>query len=416
MSHIPRDKSLDSTLALLREGYTFVSRRCRRYRSDLFETRLMLRKAVCIMGEEAARIFYHAGRFTRKGALPVTTRKLLQDEGSLQLMDGEAHRWRKRMFMSLMTPERIRRLGDATADEWRASLERWEAADDILLHREVEGILCRAVCEWAGVPLSESEAKQRTREFGAMIDGAGAFGPRNWWGMLLRARTNRWVRGILERVRAGKLEVPEGSAAHVIAWHQDLSGELLDAEVAAAELLDVLRPTVAVARFVTFAALALHEHPESRRRLQAGDDDYLEPFVHEVRRFYPFIPFVAGRVLEEFDWRGHRFTKGTWVLLDLYGTNHDARIWDEPEEFRPERFRRWDGGAFNFIPQGGGDHHEDHRCPGEWITIELMKVAVSLLTKSMKYEVPEQDLRISLSRIPAIPKSRFVISHIRQIG
>jgi fatty-acid peroxygenase len=56
-------------------------------------------------------------------------------------------------------------------------------------------------------------------------------------------------------------------------------------------------------------------------------------------------------VREEFDWRGRRFAEGTWALLDLYGTNHDARIWGDPETFRPERFRQWDGSAFDFIPQ-----------------------------------------------------------------
>jgi fatty-acid peroxygenase len=32
--------------------------------------------------------------------------------------------------------------------------------------------------------------------------------------------------------------------------------------------------------------------------------------VQEVRRFYPFFPFVSGRVLTEFAWRGHRFARG----------------------------------------------------------------------------------------------------------
>ncbi len=82
--------------------------------------------------------------------------------------------------------------------------------------------------------------------------------------------------------------------------------------------------------------------------------------------------------------------------------------------FRPERFRRWGGSAFNFIPQGGGDHYNNHRCAGEWITIELMERAVHLLTESMHYEVPEQDLRIDLSRMPAIPESRFVIGDVRK--
>ncbi len=65
-----------------------------------------------------------------------------------------------------------------------------------------------------------------------------------------------------------------------------------------------------------------------------------------------------------------------------------------------------------FIPQGGGDPARGHRCPGEWVVIELMKTAVLLLTKEMSYQVPPQDLYIRLSRMPAIPKSRFVISRV----
>jgi fatty-acid peroxygenase len=416
VSSIPRDEGPDSTLALLSEGYTFVSDRCRRYRSDIFETRLTLKKAVCVLGEEAARMFYEPGRFTRKGALPITTLKLLQDKGSASLLDGEAHRWRKRMFMSLMTPSAIQRLGDTMVDRWHVRLGAWEGMDQVVLLDEVQEILCGAVCAWCGIPLPDSDARQRTRELAAMVDGAGAVGPRNWRGMLLRARTERWIRDIVEKVRVGGLEAPEGSAAHVIAWHRDLDGELLTREAAAVELINVLRPTVAVAWFVTFAALALHDHPECRQKLQAGgDDEYLELFVQEVRRFYPFFPLIGGRARDAFDWRGRHFPKGEWVLLDLYGTDHDARIWEEPGTFRPERFRRWDGSAFNFIPQGGGDHHDNHRCPGEWITIELMKRAVHLLTTATSYDVPEQDLSVDLSRMPTAPKSRFVIRNVRQI-
>ncbi|HKF96087.1 MAG TPA: hypothetical protein VKB53_06180 [Gammaproteobacteria bacterium] len=43
------------------------------------------------MGEDAAQIFYDAGRFTRKRALPPATLRLLQDKGSVRLMEGEAH-------------------------------------------------------------------------------------------------------------------------------------------------------------------------------------------------------------------------------------------------------------------------------------------------------------------------------------
>jgi fatty-acid peroxygenase len=112
MPPFPRDRNLDSTLALLSDGYTFIPKRCQRHRSDVFETRLMLRRVICAAGEDAARMFYEPDRFTRRGALPPTALMLLQDRGSVQLLDGDAHRWRKRMFMSLIAPEGIHRLAD----------------------------------------------------------------------------------------------------------------------------------------------------------------------------------------------------------------------------------------------------------------------------------------------------------------
>ncbi len=80
---------------------------------------------------------------------------------------------------------------DVMADQWRAHVGKWEGMDQLVLLDEVQNILCRSVCEWADVPLSELEAEQRTREFAAMVDGARSIGPRNWRGLLLRARTER---------------------------------------------------------------------------------------------------------------------------------------------------------------------------------------------------------------------------------
>ncbi len=52
-----RALSRDSTLALLFEGYTFIPKRCQRYRSDIFETRLML-TGFGVLGNQASRIDY----------------------------------------------------------------------------------------------------------------------------------------------------------------------------------------------------------------------------------------------------------------------------------------------------------------------------------------------------------------------
>lgn len=71
--------------------------------------------------------------------------------------------------------------------------------------------------------------------------------------------------------------------------------------------------------------------------------------------------------------------------------------------------------AYDLIPQGGGDHYRGHRCPGEWITIDLLQEALRLLTAEMDYEVPPQDLEVDLARVPARPASGFVISRVSAI-
>jgi fatty-acid peroxygenase len=406
---IPRDPGIDSTLALLREGYTFIPKRCRQFGSDLFETRLMLERAVCMTGPDAARQFYRPDQVTRRGGLPQVSFSLIQDNGSVMVMDGDAHRWRKAMFLSLVQPAALDRLKEATAAHWRARLRRWPGRGDVVLLDEAHVALCAAVCEWAGLLLTPRQVERRAREFAAMVDGTGSIGLRNVRGHPLRLGTERWMRTRIRQIRAGQADAPEGSAARVIAEHRDRRGELLDVRVAAVELINVLRATVANARYVAFGAMAMHEHPRCRAALRSGDPVEIECFVQEVRRFYPFI---SGRVLQPFDWHDHGFAQGDWVLMDLYGTNHDPRVWEAPEAFRPERFHTWDGDPYTFVPQGAGDYPDGHRCPGEWITIGQMKTMLDILAREVRYTVPLQNLAVDLGRMPALPESGFVVANV----
>lgn len=412
MREIPQARTLDATIPFLSSGYPYITRQCRRYGSDAFLTRLMLRKTLCVVGEDGARMFFHPDRFTRRGAVPPTAMLLLQDLGSVQSLQGTAHRHRKAMFMNLMSPAGIQKLVDLFRNEWLARIPGWKKCDRLVLHFEVEEILCKAAFLWCGLPINNVDLQARTREYRAMIEGAGAVGPRNWRGLWLRNRSERWARRLIEDIRADAREIPRDAAASIVAHHQDENGKVLPTKIAAIELLNLLRPIVAVARFITFAALALHEHPREREQLQAGrSEEALEFFVQEVRRYYPFFPVLAGIACEDFEWRSQTFRKGLMVVLDLYGTNHDPRIWQDAEAFRPNRFQHWDESPYNFIPQGGGDLRSGHRCPGERITIELIKESVRLLL-SMDYVVPAQDLEVDLARLPSIPQSRFIISNV----
>src|SRR5690606_9284406 len=104
---------------------------------------------------ETAELFYDQDRFSRRGAAPGRVQKTLFGRGGVQGLDDEAHRHRKQMFMVLMTPERIQHLGELSAEQWRIHARNWESMDRVVLYDEVQEILTRAVCAWAGVPLPE---------------------------------------------------------------------------------------------------------------------------------------------------------------------------------------------------------------------------------------------------------------------
>lgn len=411
---IPHDKGIDNTLAMSQEGYLFIKNRVDEYKSDLFETHLLGEKVICMSGQEAGKIFYDSDLFKRNGAAPKRVQKTLFGEGGIQSMDGEAHIHRKNLFMSLANSSNQNQLSKLLMENWQSSISKWEGTEKIVLFDEAKNILCWTACNWAGVPILESEVEKRADDFAAMIDGFGGVGPRYWKGKMARSRGEEWIRGVIEDVRSGKLKAKEGSALHAMAFHRDLDGYQLDTQIAAVELINIIRPIVAISTFITFSALALYDHPECREKLLNGNSEDFKMFVQEVRRYYPFGPYLGARVKKDFIWNECEFKKGMLVMLDIYGTNHDSRIWEKPYDFMPERFKERNDNLFDFIPQGGGDPSKGHRCPGEGITIEVMKTSLDFLINNIEFEVPNQDLSYSLSRMPTLPESGFVMSNIRR--
>lgn len=410
---VPHDKGIDNTLAMSKEGYPFIKNRVDKYKSDLFETHLLGEKVICMSGEEACKIFYDSKRFKRNGAAPKRVQKTLFGEGGIQSMDGEAHTHRKHLFMSLANSQQQNTLTEFLVEKLQSSISKWESTEKIVLFDQAKNILCWTACKWAGVPLSESEVEERADDFGAMVDAFGAVGPRYWKGKIARNRAEKWIREVIDDVRTGKLKAEEGSALYAMAFHKELDGSQMDTQIAAVELINILRPIVAISTFITFAAVALYEHPECKDKLVKGNNKDFEMFVQEVRRYYPFGPYLGARVKDDFTWNECEFKKGMLVMLDIYGTNHDSRIWEKPYEFRPERFKERNDNLFDFIPQGGGDPTTGHRCPGEGITIEIMKASLDFLINKIEFEVPNQDLSYSLVRMPTMIESGFIMSNIK---
>jgi fatty-acid peroxygenase len=268
------------------------------------------------------------------------------------------------------------------------------------------------------VPVTDEEVPALARDLTTLVDGFATGAPRHWRARRVRQRREAWLAGIVEEVRSGQRTARPDSALAVVSAHRDADGELLEPRVAAVELINVIRPTVAICWFVAFAAHALHRWPANRERLRSGDDAFAAAFTHEVRRYYPFAPFIGGRAPRAVEWDGERVPAGSMVLLDLFGQNHDPDLFPEPFAFRPARFLDATGhsvreiGPWELVPQGAGDPRTGHRCPGEDITVALLSALVVRLAR-LEYTLPDQDLTISLRRIPARPASGVVLTGVR---
>ncbi|MFF1409428.1 cytochrome P450 [Streptomyces sp. NPDC058289] len=402
----------DSTLGLLARGYSWLPDKMRTTTDGTFRTRLLGRPAIALRGPEAVRFFYDEDHVRRAAALPGPVLDTLFGQGAVHTLDGEAHRVRKAMFIALLKDDKgVATLGGNLVRRWSEAVSGW-GRDRVVLFDETARVLASAVCDWAGVALSDAEVTELARDCVAMVDGFATAGPRHLRARRARARQERALSALIAQVRSAGEAGAKGSALEVVAWHRDLDGDLLDPHTAAVELLNIIRPTVAIAWFAVFAAHALHRRPHHRELLRSDPHGvHAEAFAHEVRRFYPFAPFVGGLAARGATWRGEAIRENTLVLLDLYGQNHDPALWEHPYRFDPHRFTGPRSAAdplADLIPQGGGDAAHGHRCPGEDITVSVLSTIAAELAR-LDYDVPDQDLTIPLSRVPTAPRDGFVL-------
>jgi fatty-acid peroxygenase len=349
--------------------------------------RLLGRPAVLVQGAQGVRVFYDGARMRRHRATPQPVRGVLFGSGAVHDLDDEPHRHRKGMFLDAVEPERLVELTDLVRAGWRERFERWRDGDDVF-GAAVE-VFGAAVQRWGGLTGSESDVRARSQDLFRVVDGFGSLGLRGLRALWSRLAADRWARWAVRQVRRGGLTPPAGSALALVAAHRDPSGRLLPARTAGVELLNVLRPSTAVAWYAAFAALALVEHPEWRSRVArevaaqdgraqngaarngaaqegsaqegsaqdgasrcpyrpavttadgvraAAAGPIIAAVAHEVRRLYPFVPVLAARIRQDDAVAGCPVGRGQRVVLDVWGIAHDPRAWPDPHRFDPARF------------------------------------------------------------------------------
>ncbi len=134
---------------------------------------------------------------------------------------------------------------------------------------------------------------------------------------------------------------------------------------------------------VAWAIERLVRHPDKLARLvaeidAAEGDEYMQAVISETLRVRPVVPLVV-RVLQKSLRVGAReLPAGTRVVPSIYLTNRNPSVYDEPEEFRPERFLERAPETFSWIPFGGGIR----RCIGaSFATLEMKLILQTMLSE-----------------------------------
>lgn len=389
----------DLGILLARHGYSAVARdRTARGGADTYVSRLLGRRTVVLGDPEGARAFYDESLARRAGAVPPPLAWLLFGRGAVHGMDGTAHRDRKRLFLDVLDPDRL----DSLIQEVRGALVTravgWTGRE-VDLHRELVSVYGSAALHWAGLDVSRREADLVSRRLAAIVDGFGLTGAAYARGWHARRWSERWARAAVRDVRAGRTTPPTGSALQMVAATD------LDVREAGVELLNVLRPTVAVSWLGCFAALALAAVPVDERERLAPPDAVHEryAFAQEVRRTSPFVPALTALAARDAEVSGVRVRTGDRLLLDVVGVDHHESRWPAPRLFDADRFLDHDEvaaeSAFDLVPQGGG-HPSGHRCPGESLTLRLLSETVRVLA-GLELEVSPG--AADATRMPTLP-------------
>src|SRR5699024_5666488 len=101
-SNMPKDSGFDKTLRVLKEGYEFVMNRDKEMHTNIFETRILGEKTICLTGSELAELFYDNTRFSRSDAAPVRVQKTLFGEVGVHSLECDEQEKRKYMYISLI--------------------------------------------------------------------------------------------------------------------------------------------------------------------------------------------------------------------------------------------------------------------------------------------------------------------------
>jgi cytochrome P450 len=149
--------------------------------------------------------------------------------------------------------------------------------------------------------------------------------------------------------------------------------------------------------------LLLH-HPDALRRVQAeaesGEEAFTTAVINETLRVRPPAPLTARVAAQPFAIGGYRIEAGTRIVVHIIAINRNPRIYDYPNEFRPERFLGSRPETYAWVPFGGGIK----RCLGASFSMRELTTVLHTLLREGEFsavdEKPEKIVRRSIMLAP----------------
>ncbi|CAN1776222.1 Cytochrome P450 81Q32 [Linum perenne] len=118
-----------------------------------------------------------------------------------------------------------------------------------------------------------------------------------------------------------------------------------------------------------------------------GKLHYLQGIINETMRKYPALPLlVPHESSEECVVGGYKVPSGTILLVNSWAIHNDAKIWDDPDEFKPERFEEGGGRGDDFMAFGYGRRS----CPGEGLGMRMVSLTLAALIQCFEWEIDHE--------------------------
>jgi cytochrome P450 len=174
------------------------------------------------------------------------------------------------------------------------------------------------------------------------------------------------------------------------------------------ELRDQLLTMLVAGHETTATALAwaferVLRHPDVLARIRSdlteGKTEYLDAAIKETLRLRPTVPITARKLVVPYEVDGNMYPAGTVLMPCIYLLHRNPDLWEDPEEFRPERFLGQQPPAYSYIPFGGGVR----RCLGAGFAAAEMRAVMSTVLSRV-------DLRPASSRDERIVRRAFTLS------